>query len=193
MFTGGTLQIAGANITSSLPVTLQCQGGTIDTNGNNATLSGTIGGPGSLTKIGLGILTLSGSSTYTGATNVNAGTLQAGATNAFSPFSAFTVASGATLDLNNFNQSIGSLAGAGSVTLGSATLTTGNDNTSTTFSGTLSGTGGLTKIGNGTLTLSGISSYSGATAVNAGTLIVNGSIASSAVTVNSGGTSGPQR
>jgi len=37
----------------------------------------------------------------------------------------------------------------------SATLTTGNDNTSTTFSGALSGSGGLTKIGSGTLKLSG--------------------------------------
>jgi autotransporter-associated beta strand protein/YVTN family beta-propeller protein len=159
VFTGGTLQIGGANIASALPITLQSQGGTIDTNGNNATLSGTISGPGSLTKIGLGILTLSGSSTYAGATNVNAGTLQAGAVNALSPLSAFTVAGGATLDLNNFNQSIGSLAGAGSVTLGAATLTSGNDNTSTTFSGTMSGTGGFTKIGIGALTLSGISSY----------------------------------
>ena len=52
--------------------------------------------------------------------------------NAFSPFSAFTVAGGATLDLNSFNQNIGSLAGAGNVALGSALLTTGNDNTSTT-------------------------------------------------------------
>jgi outer membrane autotransporter protein len=188
VFTGGTLQIAGTNIASALPITLQSQGGTIDTNGNNATLSGRISGPGSLTKIGLGILTLSGSSIYTGATNVNAGTLQAGAVNALSPFSAFTVAGGATLDLNNFNQTIGSLAGAGSMTLGAATLTAGNDTTSTTFSGVISGSGGLTKIGSGTLMLSGISSYSGATAVNAGTLIVNGSIASSAVTVNSGAT-----
>ena len=149
MFTGGTLQIAGANIASALPITLQAQGGTFDTNGNNATLSGTISGPGGLTKIGLGTLTLSGRSTYTGATNVNVGTLQAGAVNAFSPFSAFTVASGATLDLNSFNQTIGSLAGAGVVTLGSATLTTGNDNTSTIFSGAIAGTGGLTKIGAG--------------------------------------------
>ena len=39
------------------------------------------------------------------------------------------------------------------MTLGAATLTTGSDNTSTTFSGTISGTGGLTKIGSGTLVL----------------------------------------
>jgi hypothetical protein len=37
--------------------------------------------------------------------------------------------------------------GRGNVALGSATLTTGNDNTSTLFSGVISGTGGLTKIG----------------------------------------------
>jgi YVTN family beta-propeller protein/autotransporter-associated beta strand protein len=186
VFTGGTLQIGGANIVSALPITLMSQGGTIDTNGNSATLSGAISGPGGLTKIGAGTLTLSGSSTYTGATSVNAGTLQAGAVNAFSPFSAFTVASGATLDLNSFNQTIGSLAGVGNVALGSAILTAGNDNTSTTFSGTVSGAGGLTKIGSGTLILSGTNSYSGATSVNAGALVVNGSIASSAVAVNNG-------
>ena|SRR5258708_6847765 len=121
-------------------------------------------------KVGSGMLTLSGSSTYAGATAVNAGTLQAGAVNAFSPSSALTVATGAILALNSSNQTIGSLAGAGSVTLGSATLTTGNDNTSTTFSGAISGTGGLTKIGAGTLTLSGSNSYSGGTALNAGTV-----------------------
>jgi autotransporter-associated beta strand protein len=141
-------------------------------------------------QLGPGTTVLAGPNTYTGATNVNAGTLRAGAANAFSPFSAFSVASGATLDFNSFNQTIGSLAGAGNVTLGTATLTTGNGNTSTTFSGAISGTGGLTKSGSGTLLLTGISSYTGATTVNAGTLSVNGSIANSAVTVNAGGTIG---
>jgi len=186
-FAGGTLQFL-SGFTTSRAVTLNAGGGTFDVNGNNATLAGTIGGAGGLTKIGAGTLTLSGSSSYSGATVVNAGTLQAGATSAFAPLSAFTVASGATLNLASFNQTIGSLAGAGSVTLGSATLTTGNDNTSTTFSGGVSGSGGLTKIGAGALTLLGSNSYSGATAVNAGTLTVNGSIANSAVTVNSGAT-----
>jgi YVTN family beta-propeller protein/autotransporter-associated beta strand protein len=180
VFTGGTLQIAGANIVSALPIVLQAAGGTVDTNGNNATLSGAISGPGGMTKIGAGTLTLSGSSTYTGATSVNAGTLQAGAVNAFSPFSAFTVASGATLNLASFNQTIGSLAGPGSVTLGSAMLTTGNDNTSTTFSGTILGTGGLSKIGAGTLVFTGNNTYTGPTTISAGTLqLGNGSASGS--------------
>jgi hypothetical protein len=43
-------------------VTLNAGGGTFDTNGNGATLSGTIGGIGGLSKIGTGTLTLSGTS-----------------------------------------------------------------------------------------------------------------------------------
>ena len=188
-FGGGTLQFL-SEFTTNRVVTLSAGGGAFDTNGNSATLGGTISGTGTLTKLGNGTLTLSGASTYSGATAVNAGTLRAGATNAFASGSAFTVGSGATLNLASFNQTIGSLAGAGAVTLGAATLTPGNDNTSTTFSGAISGTGGLTKTGTGTLLLTGISSYTGATTVNAGTLSVNGSIASSALTVNAGGTIG---
>ena len=174
---GATLDLASFNQTiGSLAgagsVTLGSATLTTGSNNTSTTFSGTMSGVGGgLTKVGAGTLTLSGSSSYSGATAVNAGTLQAGAANAFGSSSAFTVAGGATLDLAGFNQTIGSLAGAGSVTLGSATLTTGNDNTSTTFAGTMSGIGGgLTKIGAGTLTLSGSSTYSGATAVNAGTL-----------------------
>ena len=189
VFTGGTLRFAGANISSSLPITLTSQGGIFDTAGNNATLSGAINGTGGLTKIGLGTLTLSGSGTYAGPTAVNVGKLQAGIANAFAPTSAYTIANGATLDLNSFNQAIGSLAGAGSVTLGSATLTTGNDNTNTTFSGAIDGSGGLTKAGTGTFILSSTNAYMGGTVINGGVLEVDGSIASSSnVTVNAGGT-----
>jgi autotransporter-associated beta strand protein/T5SS/PEP-CTERM-associated repeat protein len=110
-FGGGTLRYL-SGFTTNRAVTLNAGGGAFDTNGNNATLAGTISGAGGLAKTGAGTLTLSGASSYSGATAVNAGTLQAGAANAFAPGSAFTVASGATLDLNNFNQTIGSLAGA---------------------------------------------------------------------------------
>lgn len=169
---GGGLQWATGTATdiSSRLAALGAGGGTFDTNGNDVTLAFGLTGVGGLTKAGTGILTLSGASTYGGATAVDGGTLQAGAVNAFSASSAVTVAPGATLDLNNFSQAIGSLAGAGSVTLGSATLTTGGDNSSTTFSGALSGTGGLIKAGTGTMTLAGINTYTGGTTVAGGTL-----------------------
>jgi fibronectin-binding autotransporter adhesin len=178
----GTLQFL-SSFTTSRAVTLNATG-TFDTQGNTDTLAGAISGVGGLSKIGAGTLTLAGASSYAGATSVNAGTLQAGATNAFAPLSAFTVASGATLNLASFNQTIGSLAGAGAVTLGSATLTTGTDNTSTTFSGTISGSGALAKIGNGTLTLSGANTYTGGTTINAGTLQLGNGGASGSIAGN---------
>ena len=165
---GGGLQWAtgnSADISSQLAA-FGAGGATFDTNGNNVTLASALSGSGGLTKTGAGTLTLAGSSNYSGATNVNVGTLQAGAANAFSATSAFTVAAGATLGLNNFNQTIGSLAGDGNVTLGSATLTTGGDNTSTTFAGGISGTGGLVKTGSGIMVLTGTNSYTGGTTIN---------------------------
>src|SRR5205085_4823904 len=111
--------------------------------------------------------------TYTGATTVGAGVLRAGITNALGTNSAVSIATGATLDLNGFNQTVGSFAGGGAIALGSGTLTTGGDNSSTLFSGTIAGAGALDKNGTGTLALSGTSTYTGGTTVNAGTLLGN--------------------
>jgi autotransporter-associated beta strand protein len=94
----------------------------------------------------------------------------------------------------------GSIEGSGNVFLGSKTLAVGGNNLSTILGGVISdctpsiaacevpGVGGsLTKEGTGTLTLTGVSSYTGATNVSAGALIVNGSIASSSgLTVDAG-------
>ncbi|MBD9415562.1 autotransporter domain-containing protein [Pseudomonas sp. PDM16] len=130
---------------------------------------GAVTGAGSMSKTGSATLTLTGNSTYTGSTELAWGRMLAGNSGAFSGGSAFTVGSGGTLDLNSFDQSIGSLAGAGSVSLGSANLTAGGDNTSTSFSGVISGTGSLSKAGSGTLTLTGANTY-GNTTISAGTL-----------------------
>lgn len=146
------------------------------------------GAGGGLVKRGTGILNLSGTSDYRGATIVQAGTLEAGRENAFAPLSAFTIEAPATLALADFDQTVGSLAGAGSVDLVNAVLTTGGNDDSTTFSGVLSGTGGLVKDGAGSFTLSGLNTYSGATLVRAGRLNVDGSIAASDVTVDATGT-----
>ena len=184
----GTLQIGNGGTTGSI-VGNVVNNTTLAFNRSNAyTFAGLISSTGALAQLGTGTTTLTGNNTYTGATQVLAGTLQAGALNAFGNLSATTVAAGATLDLNSFNQTIGSLAGAGSVTLGAATLTTGGDNTGTLFSGVIAGTGGLTKAGLGTLTLTGTNTYAGATMIAAGTLIVNGSLAASSGFVAAAGT-----
>ncbi|WP_413464056.1 autotransporter outer membrane beta-barrel domain-containing protein [Cupriavidus metallidurans] len=89
----------------------------IDTGAFNATLAGAISGSGFLTKNGSGALTLAGANDYTGATNVAAGTLRAGAANTFSAASVHTVASGATLDLAGFSQRVAGLNNGGVVSL----------------------------------------------------------------------------
>ncbi len=167
--------------------------GTLTAGGDNSstTFSGIISGSGGLTKTGTGTLTLSGNNTYTGATTINGGTLQLGAANRLADATALTVGAGATFNLNNFDETIGSLAGAGNVTLGAGTLTTGGDNSSTTFSGVVSGTGGLTKTGTGTLTVSGNNTYTGATTINGGTLqlgAANRLADATALTVGAGAT-----
>jgi autotransporter-associated beta strand protein len=151
-----------------------------------------------LNKTGTGTLVLGGANTYTGATNINAGTLRNGTANVIPDTSAVTVASGATYDLNSFSETIGSLAGDGTVTSGAAgalTLTAGGDNTSTLFSGVLqngSGTVAFTKSGTGTLTLTGANTYSGLTTVSGGILLIQNSAAlgttAGGTTVSSGAT-----
>src|SRR5262249_22951580 len=136
--------------------------GSLNTGGNNTgtTFSGSISGTGGIVKNGTGTFVVSGTNTYSGATNINAGTLQLGpvASGALASASAVSIASGATLDLNNNSATISSLCGpgGGSILLGTGTLTTGGS-ASSVFGGVIQGAGAvsLIKIGTGTLTLTG--------------------------------------
>ena len=82
------------------------------------------------------------------------------------------------------------MTGAGLTTLGANTLTIGDaSNTSSTYTGVASGTGGLTTGGTGTLTLGGVNLYTGATTIGSGsTLALNtsGTIAASSGVANNG-------
>lgn len=143
--------------------------------GATMTYGGVIAGSGNLGKIGAGTLVLSGAETYTGATSVLGGTLQLGANNVFSGAStptALTVSSGSTFDVNSHTDTVGSVFGSGTISLGTGSLTSGADNTSTNFSGVISGgsTSSFTKSGTGTLTLSGIDTTSGNVTVSGGVL-----------------------
>ena len=143
-------------------------------NGGSTAMAGAISGVGTFVKQGNGVLTFSGPHTYNGATQVNGGTLTAASDEVIPDFSAVTVASGATLDLTSFSETIGSLAGAGNVKLNNALLTVGRSSTNTIFSGVISDDKGLpgqlVKVGAGTLTLTGANTYTGGTSIEAGTL-----------------------
>jgi autotransporter-associated beta strand protein len=94
--------------------------------------------------------------------------------------------------------SVGSIAGSGFFAMGSNQLTVGSNGLSTEVSGVIGAdgficdictTGSLVKVGAGTLTLSGMTTYAGATTVNGGVLEVDGSAASSSmITVNANAT-----
>ena len=186
---GGTLNLH--QTATGTPVTA---GGNVATRTHSRTISGT---GGTLQKTGDGAIILSGTNSYEGATLISQGILRAGSTTAFGNNSAVTLANvaGATMDLNNLNIAIGSLAGGGTaggnVTMGSGNLTVGGDNTNTAYSGVISGTGTLTKVGTGTQSLSAANTYAGLTTVDAGTLQLGsggntGSISSVQATVAAG-------
>ena len=137
--------------------------------GGSLTYAGNITNSGvSLTKLGTGILTLSGANTYTGDTTVSAGTLQIGGAG-----------------------SLGSGSYAGAIANSGAFVYSSSANQ--TLSGIISGNGSLTKdtSSSSVLTLSTANTYSGTTTVSSGTLLINGSTStSSTVTVASGATLG---
>jgi autotransporter-associated beta strand protein len=142
--------------------------------GDTLTIASAVSGSNGLSKTGAGTLALSGANTYTGATNVAAGTLAVSGAGTAGAGSAATVAAGAVLDTTAAAAvSLGSLSGAGSVSFGAGTLSVGSDDTSTTFSGALSGTGTLQKLGSGTLSLAGAN---GAT-LSAGATLSGGTLA----------------
>ncbi len=155
-----------------------------------ATISAVIAGTSGFTKAGAGQLTLTGSNTYTGVTTINAGTLSVSGGSAIADTSAVVLANvaGASFQVSGA-ETIGSLAGGGSiggnVNIVSGTLTTGADNTSTTFAGNITGTGGFIKNGTGTMMLTGTNSYTGLTQVTGGVLDV-GTISAGSLTSNGG-------
>jgi autotransporter-associated beta strand protein len=138
--------------------------------------NGVIAGTGSdaLTKAGTGSLTLGGANTYSGPTNVSAGTLAFGASNSLNNASLLTVASSATLSLGTTSQTVGSVAGSGTIAFGSGgalTLSGGSG----TFSGTLTGSGTFTINSGASLTLgTSFNTPSVNLTLAGGTLFLNG-------------------
>ncbi|MFL6790608.1 MAG: beta strand repeat-containing protein, partial [Bradyrhizobium sp.] len=156
-FDGGTLQLLASNASNGA-VTLNAGGATFDTNGNNATLGGTITGSGGLTKTGAGDLRLVGNTTYTGATTINGGALSTNHLNG-----AGLNFDGGTLVL------LASIVSNDPVTLNAGGGSFANNNGfNITFGGTISGPGGLSRVSPGTVKLAGSNNYAGGTTIGGG-------------------------
>ena len=128
-----------------------------------------------------GTLTLTGANSYRSGTLLDAGTLAIGNSSALGT-GLLTMAANTTLTFTADNLTVANaIAFAGP---SDPTVDTGAFDE--TLTGPISGPGDLTKLGSGTLTLTGTDTYTGATDVAAGTLLVDGSIANSTVTVAGG-------
>ncbi len=173
--------------------------GAIDTNGKELTFNAgssvqvqaVISGAGGLIKTGVGSLSLYASNTFSGPMQVLQGGLNVYHQNALGTTNGNTsVSPDASLALLNtivtseafvFGGSLTS-AGAGTKTLnGPILLSTSNaiiyvfPGAPLTVNGSISGSGGFSKVSSDTLTLNGSNTYTGTTTVSGGGLLVNGS------------------
>lgn len=166
----------------------------IATAGQTNDLTGVISGTGSVQQNGTGTTILSGASTYTGATTVNAGTLQIG-----DDFTSGTsIATSGKVKVNGNGTLAIDLADTdtfvNAVSLNSTdtsvnTIASGTN----TLSGVISGSGALNQTGSGTTILTAKETYNGTTTVSNGILQIGsittaGSIVNHPVEVTAGGT-----
>ena len=153
---------------------------TVGGGNESAVYGGSISGNGRLVKTGYGSLVLAGGNTGSGRVVVGEGSLVLAGNNAIGDRSPVELADSpsAVLDLNGTTETIGSLEGGGvsggDVLLGSGRLIVGPNDASTTYSGAISGAGGVTKIGSGILCLEGNNTHKGGTRLVAGAVEVTG-------------------
>lgn len=143
--------------------------------GRTATVGSQITGGNGLTKAGAGTLILTNNTnSWTGPLTISGGLLQLNSSNVIPDAADVTIAAGATLLLNwGVSETIGALAGAGTLNIRTGTFTTIGA-TDTAFSGVIADDGGygtFVKSGAGTLTLSGNNTYAGVTHITSGAIV----------------------
>lgn len=162
---------------------------------------------GAITKTGAGRLALGGGSTYGGGTTLSAGQLRINTTNAAGTGTISQADSSSVLEINTggtvanamsvynvaFVNGGNSLSGAMTLN-GAAIFTNVASGVTNTITGELTGTGGISKQGDGALIIAGTqsNSFTGASVVGAGTLILSnsggGAVSGTSIQVDSGAT-----
>ena len=147
-----------------------------------AILSGILSGSGQLLKTGSGWLTLTGANTYAGGTHLTEGVIVAGSAGALG--TGDVTFTGGVL---RFTANSTGVAWAERIKNSSAPVTLDSAGLNLSVNGLVaSNTGGLTKLGQGTLSLVGASSYGGETRVNTGTLKLVTSLGAATVATSTG-------
>jgi autotransporter-associated beta strand protein len=142
---------------------------TVGANNRNATFSGNIAGaadslPRTVTKVGTGTWTLTGNNTTDAAFTVTGGVLAADANSRLANGGALTLDGGTFRYAAAFNDLRALVLGSNGGSLDTQAY-------SVTHSTGISGSGALTKIGSGSLTLDTANTYSGGTTLSVGTLV----------------------
>jgi len=147
-----------------------------------AILSGILSGSGQLLKTGNGWLTLTGANTYSGGTHLTEGVIVAGSAGALGTGDV-TFAGGVL----RFTANSTGVAWAERIKNSPAPVTLDSAGLNLSVNGLVaSNTGGLTKLGQGTLSLVGASSYGGETRVNTGTLKLVTTLGAATVATSTG-------
>ncbi len=161
----GTLQLGSGGATGSIVGDVANNGTLAFNRSDTVAFDGVISGAGAVEHRGAGVTILTGTSTYTGATTIERGTLALAGAGSIAQSSG--VRADGVLDISGTSggASVRSLSGAGMVDLGARTLalTAAAD----TFAGVIQGTGGLAVAG-GTELLTGNNTYAGPTTIAAG-------------------------
>lgn len=186
----GTFSLVSSNMNSSATT---LAGGTL--NLTTATFNAALGGSSGQVTVTGGTNSNfgGGNKTYSVDTNISGAStiLTQTAANSLSANSIHNIGTGAILRTGNLAGSVKALTGAGSVDLnGSSANLTIADGAGQDFAGVIGGTGGLTKAGAGTQTLSNANTFSGNTLVSAGSLALGHNLAlqNSALSTSGSGT-----
>ena len=175
----GTLQIGNGGTRGSITGDVTNNGMLAFDRSDALNFAGAISGSGGVSQIGTGTTTLGGANTYSGGTTLAAGTLSVANDGNLGSASGGISFSGGRLNTT------GSFTANRAVTINAAGGTVDTDTATTlTLGGALTGSGGLTKAGSGTLVLAGTDSHGGGTTISAGTLQVGNATTAGALAGN---------
>ena len=195
--------VSGSSSDNAISLSLNLTGATefaAVASSTRLTFTGAITGSGAVTKTGSGTSrwnSAANTNSFSGGLTVSAGTIDL-LGNFNVPYGAgkgdVTINSGATIFINNTNQTFNGLNGAGNITragTNTRTLSIGDNNANGTFTGSITNTGGsssVTKIGTGKQVVGNITAPN--LNINGGTLVANGTVAATTTVGTSGTLSG---